>query len=46
LENFMLMRRLGDGKYDNQQRLGLGGKGGDGEWFVMAGNGMAVAAAV
>ena len=24
------MRRLGDGKYDNQQRLGGGGKGGDG----------------
>ena len=23
-----MMRRLGDGKYDNQQRLGGGGKGG------------------
>jgi hypothetical protein len=30
LENFMPMRRLGDGKYDKQQRLGLGGKGGNG----------------
>ncbi len=45
LENFMPMRRLGDGKYDNQQRLGLFGKGGKGGRLVAAVDGTAAAAA-
>jgi hypothetical protein len=39
------MRRLGNGKYNNQQRLGLGGKGVDGGQLVAAINGMVAAAA-
>jgi hypothetical protein len=39
------MRRLGNGKYDNQQRLGLGGKGIDGRWLVAVLNGTGAAAA-
>jgi hypothetical protein len=46
LENFMPMRRLSNGKYNTQQRLGLGGKGGDGGWLVAAVDGTAAAAAV
>jgi hypothetical protein len=45
LENFMPLRRLGDRKYDNQQRLGLCGKGGDGGRLVAAVDGTAAAAA-
>jgi hypothetical protein len=46
LENFMPMRRLGDGKYNNHHRLGLGSKGGNGGRLVAVINGMAAAAAV
>jgi hypothetical protein len=45
LENFTPMRKLGNGKYNNQQRLGFGGKGSNGEQLVAASDGMAVAAA-
>ncbi len=45
LENFMPMRRLGDGKYNNQERLGLGGKGGNDGRLVVAVNGTVAAAA-
>jgi hypothetical protein len=45
LENFTPMRRLGNGKYNNQQRLGLGVKGGNGVQLVVAVNGMAAAVA-
>ncbi len=41
----MPLRRLGDRKYDNQQRLGLCGKGGDGGRLVAAVDGTAAAAA-
>jgi hypothetical protein len=44
LENFAPMRRLGNGKYDNQQRLGLGGKGCDGGRLVVAVDGTGTAA--
>jgi hypothetical protein len=46
LENFTPMRRLGDGKYNNQQRLGLGGKGCHGRQLVAAVNGTTAAKAV
>jgi hypothetical protein len=45
LENFMPMRRLHDGKYDNQQRLGLGDKGDNSGRLVAAVNGMVAAVA-
>jgi hypothetical protein len=45
LENFMPMRRLGNGKCDNQQRLGLGGKSSNGGRLVVAVDGTAAAAA-
>jgi hypothetical protein len=45
LENFTPMRRLGDGIYNNQQRLGLGGKVGNGGRLVAVINGTAAAAA-
>jgi hypothetical protein len=40
----MPVRRLGDGKYNNQQRMGLSGKVGNGGRLVAAVNGTAVAA--
>ncbi len=45
LENFMPMKRLGNGKYNNQQRLGLGGKGGNGGRLVVVVDGTAGVAA-
>jgi hypothetical protein len=41
----MQIRRLGDGKYNNQQRLGLGGKGGDSGQLVAVVDGTVAAAA-
>ncbi len=41
----MPMRRLHDGKYDNQQRLGLGDKGDNSGRLVAAVNGMVAAVA-
>jgi hypothetical protein len=38
------MRRLGNGKSDNQQRLGLDGKGVDGRRLVVVIDGTAAAA--
>jgi hypothetical protein len=44
--NSMPLRRLGDGKYNNQQRMGLGGKVGNGGQLVAAVDGtLAVALA-
>ncbi len=39
------MRRFGNGKYDNQQRLGLGGKGDNDKHLVVAVDGTTAAAA-
>ncbi len=41
----MPMRRLGNGKYNNQLRLGLGGKGSNSWRLVVAVDGTAAAAA-
>jgi hypothetical protein len=46
MENFTPMRRLGGGKYNNQQRLGLGGKDNNGRRLVVAVDCTAAAAAV
>jgi hypothetical protein len=41
----MPVKRFGNEKYNNQQRLGLGGKGGDNGRLVATVNGMVAAAA-
>jgi hypothetical protein len=46
LDNFKPLRRLGDGKYNNQQRLGFCGKGGNGGRLVAAVNGPVAAETV
>ncbi len=46
LKIFTPMRRLGNGKYDNQQRLGLIDKGGDDGRLMAAVNGTTAAAAL
>jgi hypothetical protein len=45
LENFTLMKRFGNVKYNNQLSLGLGGEGSNGGWLVAAVDCTAAAAA-